>query len=427
MTYGSSSSFSRWKYDVFLSFCGQDTRKTFTGYLFNELARNGIHTFKDDNELNRGEDISSKLMEAIEGSRIAIIIFSKNYASSTWCLGELVKILDCRTEDRTRHLLPVYYEVDRLAVRNQRDTYAEAFTRHEKRFEMEMEKVNMWRAALREAADISGWDQGSFNGHDVEFINKIINQVVTIVSDTCLHVAEHPIGLNSHIEILGCFLEEEFGLHRIIGIYGSAGIGKTTIAKAIFNSIVNHFEGSYFLANVREKSLVFLQQQLLSGVMKKKCIDIRNEDHGIKTIKTFLRSKKVLIVLDDVDKAEQFYKLVGGHGWFGLGSRIILTTRDEHLLNSLDVDKKYMVETMNQTESLQLFSWHAFRQNHPLEGFVQLSNDVITYAGGLPLALEILGSHLYKRNQVEWESELMKLRKIPNDQILEKLLSYNVL
>ncbi|XP_042519854.1 disease resistance protein RPV1-like [Macadamia integrifolia] len=427
MSYGASSSSRRWKYDVFLSFRGRDTRSNFIDFLYTALAQSGIHTFREEEELNLGEDISSKLMAAIEGSRIAIIVFSENYASSTWCLRELVKILECKKDGRTEKVLPVFYHMDPSDVKKQRNSYAEAFKRHEERFKNEMAKVETWRTALTEAANLKGWAVA--NGNETTLIGKIVEHVLSITSQTHLHVAEYPIGLDSHIERIACLLNDGMDV-RTIGICGLGGIGKTTIAKAVFNVMFTKFEGSSFLANVRDasnqqKGLALLQKQLLSDVLKEKYIDLDNEDQGINIIKERLRYKKVLIVLDDVDEMEQFDKLVGG--CFGPGSRIILTTRDEHLLNVLKVDEKYMVQTLDQNKALQLFNRYAFRQDHPLEGFEQLSDDAINYARGLPLTLMILGSHLREKSEVEWKSELMKLGKIPNDPILEKLDIYDVL
>ena len=106
----SSSSFNhQCIYDVFLSFRGEDTCMDFTSNLNGFLNMMGINTFMDD-DLPRGEEISAQLLEAIECSRILIIIFSENYASSTWCLNELVKILECKKNDQM--VLPVFYKVD---------------------------------------------------------------------------------------------------------------------------------------------------------------------------------------------------------------------------------------------------------------------------------------------------------------------------
>jgi hypothetical protein len=100
---------------------------------------------------------------------------------------------------------------------------------------------------------------------------------------------------------------------------------------------------------------------------------------------------------------------------------IIVTTRDVRLLNVLEVDYVYGVEELNNIESLELFSWHAFREANPKVDFLSLSREVVAYCGGLPLALEVLGSYLYKRRKEEWQSVLSKLKRIPNDQIQEKL------
>jgi hypothetical protein len=164
-TFPSSSSESRWDYDVFLSFRGEDTRKNFTDHLYSALVRLRIRTFRDDEELPRGENISTELLKAIQRSRFSIVVFSKGYASSRWCLDELVEIVHCKNTIGST-LLPVFYHVDSSDVRHQIGTFAEAFAKHEKRFQTDMERVQRWRAALTEAADCSGWDLKSVaNGY----------------------------------------------------------------------------------------------------------------------------------------------------------------------------------------------------------------------------------------------------------------------
>ena len=102
-----SSSTPQWDYDVFLSFRGEDTRNGFTGHLYYDLCNKGINTFID-NDLQKGEKISGELLKTIRSSRISIIIFSQNYAFSTWCLNELVEILNCKQNGQL--VLPVFYQ-----------------------------------------------------------------------------------------------------------------------------------------------------------------------------------------------------------------------------------------------------------------------------------------------------------------------------
>ncbi|KAK9277689.1 hypothetical protein L1049_007236 [Liquidambar formosana] len=111
-----SSSTSRWTYDVFLSFRGEDTRTRFTDHLYTALTRSGIHTFRDEDELKIGVEIGPELLKAIENSRFWIIVFSRNYASSTWCLDELAHIIK-RSKELGQTVLPVFYDVDPSDVR----------------------------------------------------------------------------------------------------------------------------------------------------------------------------------------------------------------------------------------------------------------------------------------------------------------------
>ena len=160
----SSSSKPWWKYEVFLSFRGEDTRRSFTDHLYDALKKKGILTFRDDEKLERGKSISEELLKAIEKSKFAVIIFSEYYASSRWCLDELVHILRCKKEIGLE-VVPIFYHVNPSDVRHQEGTFAQAFDKHKECFEEE--NVETWRAALREAANLSGWDlQNRYTFHD---------------------------------------------------------------------------------------------------------------------------------------------------------------------------------------------------------------------------------------------------------------------
>ena len=152
----SYSSLPKWEYDAFLSFRGEDTRNNFTDHLYATLDQKGIKTFRDDERLERGKPLSTELLNAIEKSKFAIIVLSRNYASSSWCLDELVRIVECKEETRLT-VLPVFYGVDPSDVRKQMGSFAEAFAKHEDLIKNE-EKLQLWRAALTQVANLAGWD-----------------------------------------------------------------------------------------------------------------------------------------------------------------------------------------------------------------------------------------------------------------------------
>ncbi|GMY21481.1 TMV resistance protein N-like, partial [Fagus crenata] len=423
----SSSSFTHQpkNFDVFLSFRGEDTRLGFTGHLYNALRQHGIHTFIDDN-LPRGERISTQLLKTIESSTISIIVFSENYASSSWCLDELAKIIECKKNDQL--VRPVFYKVDPSEVRNQKGKFGEALAKHEEKFKDD-KKVQKWREALHEAASISGWH---YNNSCTEF--KFIQGIIEEISNSKLNrmplfVAKYPVGINSRIEAIKLLLDIESNDVRIVGMYGPGGIGKTTIAKAIYNNFFDHFEGSSFVENVKDKSGAFdgiiqLQETLLFDILGDRHLKVGNISRGTNVIKERLCCKRILLILDDVDKADQIERLIGKCDWFASGSRIIITTRDKHLLATLG--KAYSIYEVEVTklddhEALELFSLHAFHRNKPEEDYSKLTDQVICYAKGLPLALVIIGADLCGRSEMEWESALDKYERIL-DKDIQKIL-----
>ena len=167
----------QWTYEVFLSFRGEDTRNGFTSHLYTALNQNGIFTFKDDEKLKRGKSISLELLKAIEKSRFAIVILSRNYASSTWCLDELAKVIQCMKE-MGMIVLPVFYNVEPSDVRKQSGPFAQAFDEHEKHFK---EKVQTWRDALREVGHLSGWHvQNRYLNLSYLFLLKCFKRILSI-------------------------------------------------------------------------------------------------------------------------------------------------------------------------------------------------------------------------------------------------------
>ncbi|KAK1436881.1 hypothetical protein QVD17_02665 [Tagetes erecta] len=149
-----ASSFRSCKYDVFVSFRGEDTRKTFVDHLHSTLKHHLISVYKDNETLPRGESIDQSLFEAIKESQIAVIIFSKNYVDSSWCLEELAYIMKCKVE-RGLIVIPIFYDVEPSECRNQKRRFEEAFAKHEAK---NFTKAAIWRQALVDVSNIAGWE-----------------------------------------------------------------------------------------------------------------------------------------------------------------------------------------------------------------------------------------------------------------------------
>ncbi|KAK8564339.1 hypothetical protein V6N12_036465 [Hibiscus sabdariffa] len=294
-------------------------------------------------------------------------------------------------------VLPVFYDVDPGQVKKQTGSYAEAFARHEESFRSELNIVHKWRAALKEVADLAGMVLR--DRHESQFIQDIVNQVQNKLHLPALYVPPYLVGIDTLITRINWWLKQDGHIKvGIAAICGIGGIGKTTIAKVVYNQNIHGFKGYSFLANVRETSrdcngLLRLQRQLISDILKGKAHKIYNTDNGINKIKEAVCCRRVLIVLDDVEDFETVRKLIGSQVPFHPGSKIIITSRHRFVSQTIgleassgfaDLSKLFEVKELNFNESLQLFHWYAFGCNSMSESFMECAASLVKQCGGLP-------------------------------------------
>ncbi|CAI0413143.1 unnamed protein product [Linum tenue] len=326
------------EYEVFLSFRGSDTRHQITDILFRFLVHLKIHTFKDDDELRKGEGIWPSLVKAIGQSKIYVPILSKSYAHSRWCLKELVEIVENMRQDKRRIVLPIFYMVDPRDVRHQTGPYRDAFREHEKNFDRQT--IQNWKAALTTVGALKGW-----------------------------HVTHN---------------DEQ-----------------SKYADLVSDSIWSHLRRFY--STVETNELVAIDGHV-EEVVKRLSLDFKD------------------------------VTMVGLHGMGGIGfvsgSRFIVTSRDCKMLSRLNENKckLYEVQALSPSHSVKLFSKHAFKKDYPPPDYEILSNDIVSTMGGLPLALEVVGSLLHREEKSIWEAKLKQLREVPEKHAIERLkISYDAL
>ncbi|KAF8013789.1 hypothetical protein BT93_I1594 [Corymbia citriodora subsp. variegata] len=403
----------QWKYDVFVSFRGKDLRRNFISHLFSALRQSSIQCFSDDTREDIGEDIESKLFQAIRHARIALIVFSRNYADSKWCMNELVEILECRKRYQSHgHLVvPIFLDVkpEDILTLTSGSEFVQGFERLRGN-DRDDGQIQKWRDALRETKHLSGFDLRNDAGEDERtLVDIIVKSLVEKIRETRqLHFARNAIGVDllasEVISLIRMGQEEDV---RVIGLCGVEGIGKTMAAAVICERIRHDFECFVFLDKIGEADrvdILGLQKKLLHNLIKAEGLRMYDDiQTNINEINSNLCLKRMLLVLDNARERELLCP----------GSRILITTRDRNLLKDLKVDDMYIVKGLEPNEALRLFCRHAVKREEPQEGYEELSRSLAHYAGGHPLSLGKLGSYLNGKSKDQWHRTLEKLVKSP--------------
>ncbi|CAH8358338.1 unnamed protein product [Eruca vesicaria subsp. sativa] len=415
------------QHQVFVNFRGEELRYNFVSHLRNAMVRNGVNTFIDTNE-KKGNSLNV-LFERIEESRIALALFSVRYAESQWCLNELVKMKECMEKGKLR-VIPIFYKVKAYEVRFQRGRFGDVFKNKNLRH---VDKKKQWSEALNSVADRIGF---CFNGNSDEniFINGIVKEVkealskiqldeskdnsVFLSKDTSLRLGResHEIyGLKQRLEELEEKLDLDCQETLILGVVGMPGIGKTTLARELYETWQGKFVRHVLIQDIRRTSkelgldclLALLLEELL-GVSNP---DIKSSQGTYASYKCKLLSHKVLIVLDDVSDKEQIDVLLGKCDWIKQGSRIVISTSDKSLIQDV-VDYTYVVPQLNHKDGLGHFGRYAFDHHSNKqrnEVIMKLSKEFVHYVRGHPLALKLLGEDLKGKDDDYWKSLLATL------------------
>ncbi|XP_024984160.1 disease resistance protein RML1B-like [Cynara cardunculus var. scolymus] len=432
-----SSSAPDHKFDVFLSFRGFDTRLNFTDHLRKALTGAKITAFYDDHEIETGEDLKPELENAIKASRASITVLSKNYASSTWCLDELVLIL----EQPSDHIIvPIFYHVEPTDVKKQQSSFGDAMTKHRQRMEAETnaekksqlgQKLDLWSAALTRIGNLKG--HNAKGRLETELLEEIVSNIHRRLGVPLSIAPPVLIGMKSYIKFISLWLKNgSSDTVDILTILGMGGIGKTSLAKNVYGLHCRMFQRSSFIEDIGKSDqrtiLLDLRKRLGGENTRATSIQVQYDFVNVSRIENVIAQKKVFLVLDGIDRVDQLDMLIGNTR-FHPGSKIIITTNDASLTPKCALFKEepkpkhvqLLLRGLDKIESLELLSSQAFMCKNPKEGYEEVSNKLVEYCEGLPLALKVLGKSLCNRTVAQWEDFIQVLQNEISSHIKDNL------
>eukprot|EP00253_Pinus_taeda_P025787 PITA_25787 len=442
----SNSSGNKAPYQVFINHRGPDTKLSIAAHLHNRLHDLGLQVFLDKEEMEKGDFFTSQIAAAIRDASVHITIFSPRYAESEWCLNELLLMLESMQSSRST-IIPIFCGVSPADLRwtlGKDGVYAKALAEleqkkttdsqtHQRKPHYDPDIIEKWRNALSNVSNIDGFDlEGGYNCVEWQLVNEVVQLVLAKVKKPPLDVSRYPTGLDQKVRDFEELLkQQQIGVTRVIGIVGLGGIGKTTLAKEIFNCERSNYTQSCFLFDIREKSLTTLQSDLIKDLTQLN-VQIRSTDEGKGNLKRNLSSKQALIILDNVDHSSQLDALLlPAKDALQPSSLIIVTSRDKQLLINNDINESaiYKLECLKQQHSQELFCLHAFGQPRPVEEFEVLVSKFVGACCGLPLSLTVIGAHLRGSSDLTlWRAQLRKISKMLPDDIQSRLkISYDSL
>ena len=259
-------------------------------------------------------------------------------------------------------------------------------------------------------------------------IEKIVQAVIKTLNHKFSGFTNDLVGMQPRIEELEKLLKlsSEDDDIRVLGIWGMGGVGKTTHATVLYDRISYQFDACCFIHNTgkiyTDGGIVAVQKQILHQVVDERNLDSYDTCEIARIMINRLHScMKVLLVLDNVDQLEQLQDLAINPKLLCRGSRIIITTRDEHILRVYGADTVHEVPLLNSNDAYELFCRKAFKGEDQNSDCVELIPEVLEYAQNLPLAIKVVGSFLCTRDATQWKDALASLKNNPDSKIMDVL------
>ncbi|KAG0607740.1 hypothetical protein M758_8G051100 [Ceratodon purpureus] len=428
-------------YDVFLNHRGPDVKAGFISHLDEALRTAGLNPFLDKASLKKGHPAFRSINDALEAAKIHVAVVSKGYAESKYCLTELVAMMRSG-----KPVIPVFYDVEPVDLRwVENGPFAKAFEKH--KLKRTPEQVEEWRDALLKLAEITGiyFRLADYKGNEAELKQEVVDVVLSFISrNEGVPIERRLVGVEDQVNACIMTIEElMFGPTRLLGLVGMGGIGKTTLAKAIYNHFVacKKFQAMSFLqvnhnplSSTEELGSSLsnrLQKQLLTDIFH---VPQKNQGSYKHWFDKISGQGPILVVLDDLRGKSEYDQVILDMSLLAPGSCIIVTSRDRHVLNEIGGQCNFFlhqVRPLGSDDSQQLFNLHAFGDGEVPPKFKNVASDVRKACGGLPLALKVAGSSLIDKKSDEdleyiWPEAVDALKE--NANVMDVLRwSYNCL